>query len=109
MTKSEFLNIGLKYFSEKKHHEAIEHFKAALNIDSRFDLAYNALAECYRQLGDLDKAIEMAQTYRDLYPNDPIARAALSRLYQENGMIEEAEQELSISNQLTTQNRNINK
>jgi pentatricopeptide repeat protein len=100
MTKYEYLNSSLKKFAGKEYQEAINELNKAIEMDSEFDLAYNALAECYNKLGDLDKAIEIARKYVQISPNDPVAHTALSRLYVEKGMIPEAEEEMAISNQL---------
>jgi len=69
-------------------------------LDPEFDLAYNALAESYNKLGDLDKAIEIAKKFVTISPKDPVAHTALSRLYVQKGMIAEAEEEMALSNQL---------
>jgi tetratricopeptide (TPR) repeat protein len=100
MNKIEYLNSGLRKFASQDYEGAIIELNQAVAMDPKFDLAFNALAESYNKLGDLDKAIEMAKRYVDLSPSDPIAHTALSRLYVEKGMIEEAEKEMAISNQL---------
>ena len=100
MTKNDLLNSGLKKFAERDYHGAITDFKNAIDLDPEFDLAYNALAESYNKIGNLDKAIEIAKRYVDISPNDPVAHTALSRLYVQKGMIAEAEEEMAKSNQL---------
>ena len=100
MTKFEYLNGGLNKFAGQDYQAAIEDLNKAIELDSTFDLAYNALAECYNKLGDLEKAIEIARKYVQISPNDPVAHTALSRLYVQKGMIAEAEEEMAISNQL---------
>lgn len=100
MNKNELLNSGLKKFAAQDFKEAISDLEKAVEIDPQFDLALNALAESYNKLGNLDKAIEIAKKYVESSPNDPVAHTALSRLYVQKGMIEEAEKEMAISNQL---------
>jgi tetratricopeptide (TPR) repeat protein len=100
MTKTELLNAGLKKFAALDFKAAISDLEKAIELDPNFDLAYNALAESYNKLGDLDKAIEIAKKYVEISPKDPVAHTALSRLYVQKGMIEEAEKEMAISNQL---------
>jgi len=102
MTKYEHLNSGLKKFAGQEYQTAINDLNKSIELDPEFDLAYNALAECYNKLGDIDKAIEMARKYVTISPNDPVAHTALSRLYVEKGMITEAEEEMAISNQLAS-------
>jgi tetratricopeptide (TPR) repeat protein len=100
MNKTELLNSGLKKFAEEDYQGAISDLDQAIALDPEFDLAYNALAESYNKLGDLDKAIAIAKKYIEISPKDPVAHTALSRLYVQKGMIEEAEAEMALSNQL---------
>ena len=100
MNKNELLNAGLKNFASGDLDKAIDFLNQALVIDDKFILAYNALAQCYNQIGNLEKALEMAKNFAELAPEDPIAHTALSRLYVQKGMIEEAEKELALSNHL---------
>jgi tetratricopeptide (TPR) repeat protein len=100
MNKNELLNSGLKKFAAQDYKGAISDFNKAVELDPEFDLAYNALAESYNKLGEIDKAIEIAKRYVEISPKDPVAHTALSRLYVQKGMIAEAEKEMAISNQL---------
>jgi len=100
MNKNELLNAGLKKFATQDYKGAISDLEKAVELDPEFDLAYNALAESYNKLGEIDKAIELAKRYVEISPKDPVAHTALSRLYVQKGMIAEAEKEMAISNQL---------
>jgi len=100
MNKNELLNAGLKKFATQDYKGAISDLEKAIELDPEFDLAYNALAESYNKLGEIDKAIELAKRYVEISPKDPVAHTALSRLYVQKGMIAEAEKEMAISNQL---------
>lgn len=100
MNKIELLNSGLKNFADKDYQAAISDLEKAVELDPEFDLAYNALAESYNKLGELDEAIKIAKRYVEISPKDPVAHTALSRLYVQKGMITEAEEEMAISNQL---------
>jgi len=100
MNKNELLNSGLKKFAAQNYKAAILDLEKAIELDPDFDLAYNALAESYNKLGELDKAIDFAKRYIEISPKDPVAHTALSRLYVQKGMIAEAEEEMAISNQL---------
>lgn len=100
MNKTELLNSGLKKFATQDYEGAISDLDKAIELDPEFDLAYNALAESYNKLGELDKAIGIAKKYVEISPKDPVAHTALSRLYVQKGMIAEAEEEMALSNQL---------
>jgi len=101
MNKNELLNKGFAHFSIQEFKEAAEYFDKAIALDDKFDTAYNALAEAYNKMGELDKAIDTVKKQIEINPNDPIAHTALSRLYVQKGMIEDAEREMAISNQLS--------
>ena len=92
---------GLQSFARQDYGSAEKELKSALDLDPDFDLALNALGEVYNRTGDLDKALPLARRLCELTPDDPMAHAALSRLYMQKGMIPEAEAELAISNQLS--------
>ena len=104
INKNEYLNKGFRFFTEQKYQQAVEQFTKAIELDSEFDLAINALAETYNKMGDVDKAIEIAKKLIKINPNDPLAHTALSRLFVQKGMIAEAEKEMAISNQLSSEN-----
>lgn len=92
---------GLQFFARQDYDSAERELKKALELDPNFDLALNALGEVYNRTGNLDKALPLAQKLCTITPDDPMAHAALSRLYMQKGMIPEAEAELAISNQLS--------
>jgi tetratricopeptide (TPR) repeat protein len=102
VTKNELLQSGFKHFSAENYEQAVVDFEAALKIDPEFDLALNALAQVHNRLGNVDKAIEIVKKLIQIAPDDPVAHTALSRLYVQKGMIKEAEEELAISNQLSS-------
>ena len=101
MTKNELLNQGFKHYAAGNYDNAVKSFSSALQIDPKFDLALNAIAEAYNKKGDLDQAIFYARRLVDVNPGDPLAHTALSRFYVQKGMIKEAEEEMAISNQLS--------
>ena len=94
---------GLQFFARQDYGSAEKEFTSALELDPDFDLALNALGEVYTRTGELDKALPLAQKLCQLTPDDPMAHAALSRIYMQKGMIREAEEELAISNRLSMQ------
>jgi Flp pilus assembly protein TadD len=60
-------------------------------------MAWNGLAMALARQGDLDAALDAAKRYAVLDPDEPLAHTSLSMLYQQKGMIPEAEQEKAIS------------
>ena len=56
------------------------------------------------QSGDLDGAIAAAKKLIELEPDDPLSHTNLSRLYQQKGMIPEAEEESGIAMRLQMDN-----
>lgn len=101
MTKNELLNQGFQHYAAGDYENAVNFFSSALQLDPKFDLALNAIAETYNKIGDLDQAILYARRLVDVNPRDPLAHTALSRFYVQKGMIKEAEEEMAISNQLS--------
>ena len=63
MNKNELLNSGLKKFATQDYTGAISDLEKAVELDPKYDLALNALAESFNKLGELDKAIEIAKKY----------------------------------------------
>lgn len=100
MNKNKYLNLGFKHFSNQEYEKAIEYFNEAIKLDPKSDTAYNALAEALNKSGKLDDAIEAAKKMVEISPNDPFSHTALSRLYVQKGLIEDAEREMAISHQL---------
>ncbi len=98
MTKQECFNAGLAHFAKQEFDAAINFFRRAINIDEKYESAYSALAECYNRSGKVDEAIPVVQKWIEINKHDPLAHTALSRLYVQKNMIEEAEKEMAISN-----------
>ncbi len=71
--------------------EAIAAYKAILEIDSTYVEAVHDLAHAYADHGKFADAIAMAQRLTELTPEDPMSFTVLSRFYQQNGMVPEAE------------------
>ena len=72
-------------------------------MDDKFEAAYSALSESLNRVGKIDEAIPVVKRWLEVNKDDPIAHTALSRLYVQKGMIEEAEREMAISNFLSQQ------
>jgi tetratricopeptide (TPR) repeat protein len=85
--------------------KAVEDYRAAIdklkadpdaanpNIQKILKLAYQYLIAAYGsdKLNDLDKALPVAQDLIATEPNEPTNYQAMGKLYEENGMYEEAE------------------
>ena len=97
MTKQDFLNKGFQYFAQTDYERAIIFFEKAIQLDDTFEAAYSALSESLNRLGRIEEAIPIVQKWIELNGADPIAHTALSRLYVQKGMREEAEKEMATS------------
>jgi tetratricopeptide (TPR) repeat protein len=104
MTKQELLNNGFQHFAKREYEEAQESFEKAIKLDDTFEAAYSALSETLNRKGEVDNAIVIVKKWIDINPKDALAHTALSRLYVQKGMIQEAEDEMAISNQLNLDN-----
>jgi len=104
MTKQELLNNGFQHFAKREYDDAKNSFKQALELDEKFEAAYSALSETLNRMGKVDDAIIVVQKWIAINPKDALAHTALSRLYVQKGMIDEAEYEMAISNQLNLEN-----
>ncbi len=71
--------------------EAIAAYKVILEIDPTYVEAVHDLAHAYADSDRLDEAIVIAQRLTELTPEDPMSFTVLSRFYQQNGMVPEAE------------------
>lgn len=91
---------GIEHFAAGRTHEAIESYRKALALNDAMAMAWNGLAMALARQGELDAALEAARRYAELDPDEPLAHTSLSMLYQQKGMIPEAEQEKALSMQL---------
>ena len=91
---------AFSHFAKKEHDEAIRLYRLALDADDRFAIAWNGLSMALSQAGDLDGAIEAARRLAEIEPDDPLSHTNLSRLYQQKGLIEEAEKASAVAMQL---------
>ena len=96
---------GLEHFAEGRIDEAILCYQRAVDADPELAIAWNGLSTTLRRKGDLDGAIEAARKIIGLEPNDPLSHTNLSILYQDKGMIQEAEDEkaLALQHQMKAQ------
>jgi Flp pilus assembly protein TadD len=91
---------GLDNFAHGRTDEAIASYRKAIDLNAAMAMAWNGLAMALAKHGDLDAAIEAAKHYVELEPDEPLSHTSLSMLYQQAGMIPEAEAEKATSMQL---------
>jgi tetratricopeptide (TPR) repeat protein len=72
---------------------AIEGYRRAVDLDPKFALGYQGLAEAYSRKGELDPAIEAILKAIEIDPAEPLFHTSLSRFYQMQGRVPEAEEE----------------
>jgi len=92
-SKEELYDAGLDLAFEGKFREAIDKYRAAIEVDPEYVDAVHALAMAHAELEELDEAIEVGQRLCTLVPDDILAHTSLSTFYQRKGMIKEAEEE----------------
>ena len=73
--------------------EAIAGYRRALEHDAALAIAWNGLAMALERAGDLPAAVAAAERLLALTPDDVLAHTSLSRIYQKQGRIPEAEAE----------------
>jgi len=96
---------GIEHFAHGRTAEAIEAYQKAIALSDGLAMAWNGLAMALAKQGDLDAAIDAAQRYVALDPDEPLAHTSLSMLYQQKGLIPEAEAEKALSMQLQMKQR----
>jgi tetratricopeptide (TPR) repeat protein len=84
---------GLDHFADGRYHDAVAEYRAAVAADPHFTDALHALSKALQELKDFDGAIEVSQQIAAIDPDDVLAHTSLSILYQNKGMIAEAEAE----------------
>ncbi|APF17823.1 Tetratricopeptide TPR_2 repeat-containing protein [Caldithrix abyssi DSM 13497] len=95
------LKLGFQYFAQKDYEKACFYFNKALEIDDHFIPAYSALCEALNRMGEIEKALNVVNTWLSLASKDAKAHFALARLYVQKGLIEQAEKEMEIAKSLS--------
>ena len=101
MAAKEHYMAGLGKLGAGDWDGAIAHFQQALAEDASFYMAHLGWSQALDRQGQVDAAIDQAKKAIALVSDEPLAHTSLSRLYQQKGMIAEAEQELAISKKLS--------
>jgi type IV pilus assembly protein PilF len=73
-------NIGLIYFDQNNIHEAMQHFKKSLELNSSLYDVQFLLGECYVKIKDTEKAKKAFQTVIKLSPQSSFGQKAKSYL-----------------------------
>jgi len=92
--------VAFQHFANDRVDEAIAGYRAALEADPKLAIAWNGLSMAHRKQGNLELATEAALRLIELEPEDPLSHTNLSILYQQRGMIPEAEEEKARAMQL---------
>jgi Flp pilus assembly protein TadD len=91
---------AFQHFARGELDQAIAGYHRAIAIDEKLAIAWNGLSMAYRSQGELELATEAALKLIELEPDDPLSHTNLSILYQQRGMIAEAEDEKARAMQL---------
>jgi tetratricopeptide (TPR) repeat protein len=92
MTAEDHYYTGVDFFGEGKHDEAIAEYQQALALDPKFSDAMHGLAQAYYAKNDFENAITAAQQILELDPGDILAWTTISRSYQRQGLVPQAEE-----------------
>ena len=79
---------------------AVDGYRAAIEADPGFALAYQGLAEAYGRLDRLDEAVETIRRAIEIEPGESLFLTSLSRFLQRQGKIPEAEEAAARASQL---------
>ncbi len=103
MTAREIIKRGFEFFAQRDYEKAIYLFKKAIEVDNTFIKAYMALAEALNRTDRIDEACDVIKKWLEIDKADPLAHAALSRIYVQQGLIELAQKELALYQKLSVQ------
>ena len=84
---------ALDLFADGKHEDALVEYRKASEADPTFTEALHGMARTLQDLERLDEAIDVSKKIAEIDPDDVLAHTSLSVLYQQKGMIPEAEAE----------------
>ena len=90
-------NMGLFFLNEGNVNEAIKHFNKALALKSDYDLALCMMGLAHLMNGKLNEAINYLKRSLSISPGLTEAHNYLGVVYQELGLLDEAEKEFMIA------------
>lgn len=73
---------GQAFFSQGKYAIAIEHYKNAVNKDSKFAFAWDMIGYSYRKLGEYDRAIENYKKSLEIDPKGKMPLINIAYAYE---------------------------
>jgi predicted TPR repeat methyltransferase len=79
-----YYNLGVIYFYQDKHTDAINYFLEALKLDPKHFNSHLNLGACYIKTENLEKAAQHYQQALELKPDDPEIVYILSAITQKN-------------------------
>jgi tetratricopeptide (TPR) repeat protein len=92
VTPEDHFYAGVDFFAEGKLDEALAEYRRAIALQPAFSDALHGIAQvCYAK-GDFDVSIAAARKLLELDPDDILAWTTISRSYQRQGKIPEAEE-----------------
>ncbi len=101
------LQRGLQLFELGRYTDAILYFKEELNINSDNFIAKYYLAQCYYQVDEIDRALEIATILRAEAPNDDSVFFLLSQIYLHKEEVKKAEEHLDQAISLNPDNEDF--
>jgi Tfp pilus assembly protein PilF len=91
---------AFRAFASQDWDTAIEGYRAAIEADASFVLAWQGMAEAWARKGDLDQAVAAIDRAIELDPSESLFHTSKSRFLQQQGKIPEAEEEAAIAMRL---------
>jgi tetratricopeptide (TPR) repeat protein len=77
-TPETYLNVGLRYHTQKQYDKAIEMYNKSLSLNPNYGLAYNNLCSAYNDLGQFTKAIPYGEKAVKLEPTNQLFKNNLA-------------------------------
>jgi len=88
---SAFMGLGIIYDTQKKYDQAKEYYQKALKINPKFAPAANNLAYLYAEKGgNVDEALNLAQSAKEQFPDDPHISDTLGWVYYKKNVFSRA-------------------
>src|SRR4051812_8792382 len=84
---------ALDLYSDGNAEAAVAKYQQAIAADPTFTDAMHGLSRVLQDLKRFDEAIEISRRIAEVDPDDILAHTSLSILYQQTGMVPEAEAE----------------
>lgn len=82
---------AFRAFARGDYDEAIAGYQKVVELDPRFALAFQGMAEAYGRKEQYEEAIAAIEKAIETEPEEPLYRTSLSRFFQRLGRLAEAE------------------